>query len=195
MTDVWKFPNRSERSQKERTKAVAWATHRVGGWRSANVTAQIQRYLADAGYKVDQHLIKRSMEYLVEHDLAIAVTKGKRTVEFIMGDTHLEEPDFVRAQRVRAASHGPSPEPEPAALPAPSTNGHAVIIDDHGSRPMPGVEVLPGRGRRMPRLPSSVAQPRRLDDMLAALKAWHRADPEACDLWVEGVLHDLGVDR
>lgn len=200
---TWKFPPKVQRQQAERTKAVAWATARVGGWRGANVTASIQKYLADAGFKVDQAHIKRSMEYLVDHDLAIAVVIGRRTREFIMApDVQLEEPDFVRAQRVRASSHGP----KPAALPAPATNGDApTVIDDHGAQPMPGVEMvprtggptgtaLPGRGRRMPRLPSQTTQPARLDDMLAALRAWYRTDPDACDLWVAGVLHDLGVD-
>lgn len=186
-TTVWKFPPKTQLQQKERTKAVAWATRKVGGWCGANVTAAIQKYLADAGFKVDQQHVKYSMQYLVENDLAIAVVMGRRTREFIMApDVELEEPDFIRAQRVRAAGHGPEKMPaEQVALPAASVaaNGHSTEL------------VLPGRGRRMPRLPSANTAPARWADLEAACKAWHRTDPDACDLWVAGVLHDLGVDQ
>jgi hypothetical protein len=208
-TTVWKFPPKTQLQQKERTKAVAWATAKVGGWRGPNVTASIQKYLADAGFKVDQAHIRNSMVYLVERDLAIQVVIGRRTREFIMApDVELEEPDFVRAQRARAAGHGPTPEPVRLPAAPPATNGHASpVIDDHGSRPMPGVEVvprtagpagtkLPGRGRGMPRLPSAMRQePAQLDLLVATLRAWHDRDADACDLWVAAVLRDLGVEQ
>lgn len=189
---VWHFPSKTQHQQMERTKAVAWATAKVGGWRGANVTAMIQRYLKEAGFEVTQVHVKHSMDYLVERDLAIAVVIGRRTREFILApDVELEEPNFIKAQRVRASSHGPTPEPVP--LPTPATNGSAQVIDDHGSRPMPGVELLPGRGRPMPALPSTVRQPARWADLEAAVKTWHRTDPDAADLWVAAVLRDLGV--
>lgn len=192
---LWKFPPKTQLQLKERVKAISWATNKVGGWRGPNVTASIQRYLQDAGYKTTQPLIKRGMDYLVEHDLAIAVVLGRRTTEFIMApEVELEEPDFIRTQRVRARSHGPTPEALP---PPPATNGDApVVIDDHGARPMPGVELLPGRGRQMPRLPSAVAKgPDGLDLLTDAVRTWHRTDPDAAELWVDAVLRDLGVAR
>jgi hypothetical protein len=196
MTDatVWKFPPKTQLQLKERVKAIAWATNKVGGWRGPNVTASIQRYLQDSGYKTTQALVKLGMDYLVKHELAVAVVLGRRTTEFILvGDVELEEPDFIRAARLRATSHGPAPEP--IELPAPASNG-AAVIDDHGSRPIPGVEVLPGRGRKMPRLPSAVASgPSGLDLLADAVRTWHRTDPDAAELWVDAVLRDLGVAR
>jgi hypothetical protein len=190
---VWKFPPKTQLQLKERVKAIAWATNKVGGWRGPNVTASIQRYLQEAGYKTGQNLVKLGMDYLVRHELAIAVVLGRRTTEFIMApEVELEEQDFIRAQRIRATSHGPT---EPPALP-PATNGSAEVIDDHGARPMPGVELLPGRGRKMPRLPSAVASgPSGLDLLVDAVRTWHRTDPDAAELWVDAVLRDLGVAR
>lgn len=190
MSEVWKFPAKTQLQQKERTKAVAWATAKVGGWRGANVTAMIQRYLKEAGFEVSQEHVKHSMTYLVDRDLAIAVVIGRRTREFILApDVELEEPDFIRAQRVRATAHGPAPVPEPVALPAPpATNG--TTPETEGT-----VVVLPGRGRPMPALPSSTREPARWRDLEAAVRTWHRTDPDAADLWVAAVLRDLGVDR
>lgn len=170
----FEFPPKTQLQLKERVKAIAWATDKVGGWRGTNVTASIQRYLQEAGYKTNQTLIKRGMEYLVGHDLAIAVVLGRRTTEFIMvPDVELEEPDFVKAQRVRASSHGPDSEPAPVV----TSNG----VGPHEA-PAP---------RPAPRLPRSRRGPDRLDELLASLREWYRVDPEECDRWIADVLHDL----
>lgn len=174
----FEFPPKTQLQLKERVKAIAWATTKVGGWRGANVTASIQRYLQEAGYKTTQTLIKRGMDYLVEHDLAIAVVLGRRTVEFILApDAEVAEPDFVKAQRVRATSHGPGD----LAPGAPATNGRSTGTPTAPSRPAPP-------------LPSSVrSRPPQLDVLTGALRAWYREDPEACDTWIAEVLRDLGV--
>lgn len=195
MTDVrrFEFPPRTQLQLKERVKAIAWATNKVGGWRGSNVTAAIQKYLQEAGYRTSQAHIKLGMDYLVKHNLAVAVVLGRRTTEFIMAsDAEVDEPDFIKAQRIRAATHGPEVEPT-VVLPAAASNGHAELAT--GQALVVAPSALPGRGRPMPRLPRQRSQdPERLDEMLAALRAWYQTDPEACELWIGGVLHDLGVE-
>lgn len=204
MTDTSKpkkltFVPNTHQETKDRVIAVAWATQQVGGFKGRNVVYDIQKWLKARGYAMPIERIADAMVFLDQGDYGIRVVLGRRTREFIIDDElEVPVPAFVRAEAMRQHATAKAVDPVPVPDPEPvidRTNGHAttaaavVAADRH-----PADMVLPGRGRQMPRLPSSTrSDPDRLDDMLAALRTWYRTDPDACELWIDAVLRDLGV--
>lgn len=170
-----KFPPKTTRNFKERTLAVAHVTALAGGYVLPNgVAALIEQDLGRLGYTTERHLITLSMRWLAHNGYALEVINGRRTQEFILApDVTVPPPQFVLAQRARAAA-GPSP------------------TDDTPGAPMNGSHAGPVARRRppLPRQPQSTG-PARLDELTAALRAWHADEADPCDAWVADAIEAL----
>jgi hypothetical protein len=195
------FPAKTQRQFIERTLGVAWVTSRAGGYaRPSGVNGLIEKDLRDVGYRVDRHLVRRSMQWLADEGYALMVVNGRRTQEFILApDVDVPMPQFAQALRARALQAGtrtvsvPQPAGQgvvehivgPELEPVPSSNGAAPAV--HQTAPVPA-------GRPRPRLPSQGTQvgfAKQLAVLGDCLLGWHATEPEAAEQWVDDVLTDL----
>lgn len=159
------FEPKTQHARRHRDTAVAWyVTQQEGRLIEApNVTAAIHRGLRAAGFKVDQALIKRSMDNLVNGGYAQAEVIGKRTTLFLLdNDVDVPEPAFVVAKRQRNAAVSAAVD---VALGPPVVEGRQV--------------PLPNRGPQVPAVFAELGQ---------AIIDWWREEPGPAEVWAEAAL-------
>lgn len=167
------FPPKTTQARKDAITATLWALQQqpTGGFESSNVTLDIAQYLAHAGYAIEQHLVRKYLEWLEERGFAIKSMEGRRhTLAMATDDAPIAEPAFVKAAQVKAQRTTAPQEPAPAAA---HVNGAAV------RRPPP----LP---RRANALPHDL-----LSKLTRALGAWWSEDPAACEAWMAEAIASL----
>jgi hypothetical protein len=109
-----KFKPRMTVEHKQRIMAVAYATQKVGGWQSTNVTPDVIEWLSKDGFNVDigaQPSTKRlnvinafseAMSWLADHGYAARVVKAHRTTEFVMDpEVQVPMPDYVKGKQFK----------------------------------------------------------------------------------------------
>lgn len=172
------FPARSATERKQRILAVAFATQKVGGWKSTNVTSDVIDYLRKDGYDVgtsrdgDSRLslvgvVGEAMIWLTESGYAARVVRGKRTIEFVMDpDVNVPVPDYLKGKLFRESK-------------------------DLGRSVVPPRRV---NTETLPPLPSQVGEKfHRQLELNKALQAWAERDLNTLKEYVDAVLLDLGA--
>lgn len=177
-----KFKPRMTNEHKQRLTAVAYATQKVGGWQSANVTADLIDWLTEDGFNVEigaqpggkrlniTNVFNEAMVWLADNGYAARVVKGKRTTEFIMDpEVNVPVPDYAKGKQFKLGN---------------TVTATATVSPLEPAKPAPKPKAPP--------LPSSLRGPDTLR-LNVMLKQWWQREPEAAQAWIDRVCDDLGA--